>query len=569
MRGASRKAVLVVWAFALSISAAYAQPIPGGAEAGRIEDRFQETVAPRVVPAVTQGLESTTPPEEAAAYTLTLASVSIVGSTVYDEVDLSPFYSAHLGKEVTLAKVFEIAAAITAKYGQDGYMISRAIVPPQEIEPSSATIQIQIIEGYVDEVRWPDFASNYRDLFSEYSRKITADRPLNIRTLSRYLLLANDLPGLSFESNLTASETNPGASTLIITGSEDKFSGYVSADNHGVKASGPYQATVGGTVSNLLGMHGSLRGEFTIGGPSENGQQELLYGSLRYSQILNSEGLTFFVDGNISQGEPGTGPLLALGYETKGYNVSAGLSYSIIRSREENLTSTIALDFKNSESTSLGLPATKDRLRIVRGELAYEKADETGGISQIALSASHGINGLGSTSNSNPVASRIPGVVDFFKVTVDASRIQPLPNDFSLAVSGFGQWTDDPLLSSQECGFGGRQFGRGFDSSIITGDRCLMGSLELRRNFDLSGSSVDDWLSFAQPYAFIDYGQIWNIDAPLGTPMNDDAASAGGGIRFGGERFSADLVVSTVVTNPASQTGLSQTRGWFKTTFRY
>ncbi len=45
----------------------------------------------------------------------------------------------------------------------------------------------------------PELA-NYRDFFTDYTAKIIADRPANIRTLERYLLLASDLPGLKFRT---------------------------------------------------------------------------------------------------------------------------------------------------------------------------------------------------------------------------------------------------------------------------------------------------------------------------------------------------------------------------------
>ena len=53
-----------------------------------------------------------------------------------------------------------------------------------------------------------------RDYFSYYAAKIVADRPANVRTIERYLLLAGDLPGLKFSSSLKASEKNPNAATL-------------------------------------------------------------------------------------------------------------------------------------------------------------------------------------------------------------------------------------------------------------------------------------------------------------------------------------------------------------------
>lgn len=552
----------------LSFSTSQAQSVPGGAESGRIEQRFEDRIPSRAKPRIVTGLESTTPPSEAAATKLKLNNIIIDGSTVYDQSELNDIYAELIGQTVSLAQIFDVAAQITARYGQDGYVLSRAIVPPQALSPGGATIRIQIIEGYVDEVQWPEGLERFHNFFDDYAEKIIADRPLNIATLERYLLLANDLPGLSFQSSFTASHTNTGASTLVVTVTKAPFDGYISADNHGVEASGPYQATILGALNNIFGAHERIEAAFTIAGPSENDDRELGFVAWKYQQVLTSEGLTFFFEGNTSDGDPGTAALLALGYKTNGLNVSTGMSFPFIRTRSENLTGTIAFDFKNSESTNLGVLATKDRLRIIRGELSYDKADDNGGVNQITLVVSKGIDGLGSTSNSNPLASRTPSIVDFTKATAEISRTQKLQNRFSFFTSIFGQWTNDPLLSSQECGYGGRNYGRGFDSSIITGDKCFLASAELRHNLNLSGAAAS-WLKYAQPYAFIDYGHIWNINAPLGTPASDDATSAGAGIRFGNNTFSADLTVSTVINAPNSQPNIDDTRGWFKTTFKF
>lgn len=546
----------------------FAQALPAGAEPSRIEQRFEERPESEARPAVSRGLESTMAPAEAANTYVIIDSIRVARSTVYTQDELAPLYSELIGKRVSLAEVFAVAAKVTAKYGQDGYLLSRAIVPLQSLEPNGASITINAIEGYIDRVEWPDGVETYRNFFDEYSAAIMASRPLNARVLERYLLLANDLPGLSFRSSLTASDTNPNASTLVLTMQENAADGYVSVDNHGVEASGPYQAIVGGGLNNRLRIHERIEAAFVVAGPSDDDDIELGYFSGRYEQVVNSEGLRLFVDGNYSNGFPGTQPLLALNFETEGFNASAGLISPFIRRRSESLSGTIAFDYKNSESTNLGLTATRDRLRILRAELAYEMADQVGGTNQLVGTFHYGIDGLGSTANSNPFASRQPGKVDFVRLTGFASRTQTLPNRFSAYFSAFGQVSSDPLLSSQECGYGSRSFGRGFDASIITGDQCAMVSAELRYDAPITGT-LSTHLRYIQPYAFVDYGKIWNIDAPLGTPDTDDGASAGLGIRFGSNRLSADLAVTHVLSEPSSQRGIDDVRGWFKVTSRF
>src|SRR6202030_737044 len=79
-----------------------------------------------------------------------------------------------------------------------------------------ATIQIQVIEGYVDKVEWPKALDKFRDFFSYYTARIIAQRPANIHNIERYLLLAGDLPGLKFKNSLKPSAANQGAATLIV-----------------------------------------------------------------------------------------------------------------------------------------------------------------------------------------------------------------------------------------------------------------------------------------------------------------------------------------------------------------
>ena len=38
------------------------------------------------------------------------------------------------------------------KYGADGYVLSRAIIPSQDLDPAGAVVRLQVVEGYVDQV---------------------------------------------------------------------------------------------------------------------------------------------------------------------------------------------------------------------------------------------------------------------------------------------------------------------------------------------------------------------------------------------------------------------------------
>jgi hemolysin activation/secretion protein len=550
-----------------STQLAMGQTVPPGDEPGRIEQRFVPPPATRSKITIREGLESTVPPDQAEKFVLQLRAIRFEGNTALSKDELRDLYEDKLGTQVNLRDIFRIAAYVTARYGKAGYTLSRAIVPPQEFNQANATVTIRIIEGYVDNVVWPEGIGRYRDLFSSYAEKITAERPIQVQTLERYLLLANDLPGLRFSSKLRASDSNPAASTLEVTlENEDHLGLTLGADNRGTEGSGPFQPSALATASNLLGLHEEFKLGYTAAGPQVNTENpELHYLTFGYHQILSSEGLAFDLTGNAGWGEPGTSDLLLLDYQTDSLNISGIVSYPIIRTRNSNLTGRMAFDFKNSESDMLGVLSTRDRLRIVRAELAFDHADESNSVSQAIFSLNQGIEGLGSTENGNPLASRANGRVDFTKATLQLSRSQSLGDGNSLYLLGFGQISANPLLSSQECGYGGGWVGRSFEPSVVTGDHCALFLGELRHDFEPEPLG----LSKLQLYGFADYGSVWNIDAPLGTADHDDGASAGAGLRLNWKMFEADFQAAYQLERPESVTVKDRIGFFFDITARF
>jgi hemolysin activation/secretion protein len=525
--------------------AAFAQAIPSSALPGRERERFTLPVVPLPeVGAAAIAVPGVDAPAGSEKIALILRGVRIKGSTVYSPEQLKEIYAELIGKTVTVKTLYEIAQQITARYGKDGYVLSRALVPPQQLKPTGAVVEIQIVEGYVDKVEWPAKLSEYRDFFSYYADKITAERPANIATMERYLLLAGDLPGLKFTNSLKPHPTKTGAAIMMVEVTEKQVDAIARIDNRGTPARGPTEFLVNSTINNLMRMHDSLT--WTYAGSFK--AEELQFHGLTYRQVLNPEGLTGFVNASYGYGRPGTVALISLQYQTKSAFLESGLSYPIIRSRESNLIVT-GLTFASDDRSSIfempdTPPSTHDSLRGIRGRVDADWADKFNGVNQVNFTASHGFIGLGSTDNMNPLASRLNGRVDFSKLELALTRQQVLFDRFSLLVAAYGQYAATPLLISELCSYGGRVFGRAFDPSQFVGDSCINVLAELR--FDIPHQIND--LTQAQLYAFWDHGHLHNKAPDLGTFTDVDAASIGAGLRLGWLTYlTADFTVARVM----------------------
>ena len=427
-------------------------------------------------------------------------------------------------------------------------MLSRAIIPEQDFARQGATVRIQVIEGYVDKVVWPTSLSAYRDFFSYYGARIAADRPVNVHTIERYLLLAGDLPGLKFSSSLNASKTNPNAATLNVEVEYKPFDAFARIDNRGTPQRGPLEYIGTATINNLFGEHDALTVTYADTVPS----RELIFAAANYRQVLTAEGLVAFVNASDGFGKPGTAQLDELNYKTKTLYLDSGLTFPWIRTREQNLSFTALFFASDNTSDVFNLPFNDDRLRGVRVKLDADKADQWKGINQLNITFSQGIDGLGSTPNNNPLASRLDGRVDFTKLEVLASRTQPLFDPFSAFISGYVQYAGTPLLIPEQCSYGGRFFGRAYDPSEILSDTCYMATAELRYDFPPFGQ-----ISQAQLYAFTDGAELFDrVPAPVpGYPSWVHAASTGGGVRLGWlTSMNADLTVAKAIDGPRDDT---------------
>lgn len=110
---------------------------------GQIEKRFQPPTCPKSIlePAALTTAERL-PLQQAEAITFDLAGVVIYGTTIYPASDFMPLYKQYLTKAVSLADIYQLADAITAKYHAEGYRRLYAIVPPQRIRAGIVAIQV-------------------------------------------------------------------------------------------------------------------------------------------------------------------------------------------------------------------------------------------------------------------------------------------------------------------------------------------------------------------------------------------------------------------------------------------
>jgi hemolysin activation/secretion protein len=531
-------ALTLIFSVLVAVSSVSAQVIPPAEQPGH--ERFRFTEPPPVLSKPALPLiqfPSELAPAAAAKIKLKLQKITVEGSTVFKPADFEPLYAGLIGREVTAAEIYRVTSLIVEKYGQAGYSLIRAVVVPQAVDQKGATIRIRVIEGYIESVEWPEAAKRYRDLFSPCIAQMMAERPVKTGTIERCLLLASDIPGLKFTSTLKAGKHTDGGAVLVVALTEKPFDALTRLDNRGTPGRGPWEYLTSLTENNRLGLNESVNISYAAAFDSN----ELQYWSGNYHQVLTSDGLALDVNGSRSAGAPNLPSLTLFNFRGNSDTFDAGLVYPAIRSREQNLFVSGLVFAEHTVSDLLSTPNADDQLRGFRIRANYDQVDTWFGTvaqTQVISTFSQGINGLGSSTNSNPLASIAGGRVDFSKFEMLASRTQALAYGFSLYGGAFGQWSQTPLLIAEECGYGGQYFGRAFYLFELAGDRCLEELGELRYDLTIPRSP----LSQTQLYGFIDHGDVERVDPSIGTAARMTGSSAGVGLRLAWKRDPASAI---------------------------
>lgn len=496
-------------------SALAADPLPGAVDPGRLEQRFERPPEPRVTPeAIIPESKAQLPPSEAGRIRFQLIAVEIEGATVFKAEEFRALYADLLGREISLLDIYQVAVKATAHYGNAGYMLSRVIVPAQKI--SNGTVRLRAVEGYIDRVVIEGKPHERAEFFDRYAEKIKASRPLHNRVLERYLLLANDLPGTKVRSVLRPSADNTGAATLVLTIGQTSFDGLASIDNRGSKTVGRWQTLLEGNANGFWG--GADRSTVRLATTPED-TDELHYGVLSHSRILNGEGTGLDLSLTWSESEPGEDLMRLLEVETESRSARISLIHPVQRSRTGNLTLSTGLAWRDSEILQLGEKTAEDRIYLLNLGLVLDRADATG-VNLLALTLSQGL-GLGSAR----VETRASAEADFTKLELHASRTQRLTEEWSATLRVGGQVSGSGLPASEQFGIGGETFGRAFDPSEWTGDNGAAASLEVSRQLRLT-----DLIS-GHPYVFCDTA-IVRRHHPVNEAKDDSADSAGLGVRL-------------------------------------
>jgi hemolysin activation/secretion protein len=460
-------------------------------------------------------------------------NVTIIGATAFPEATLNAMTAGLANSSQPLPKLEAARRALLDLYRGQGYVLTTVSL---EIDPSG-NVSFVVTEGRIVAVKLSQDIGPAGDMVLRFLSHLTEETPIREATLEHWLLLAQQIPGISLHAVLQAEGDDPGALTLVAEVGKQSVSGLLTADNRAFAGAGPAEGLLVGDLNSLTSFGDQTEVSlYHTSGNTDN------FGQIAESFFIGDRGLRLKLYGGSGRANP-TGTLAQIGYRSQLTVFGAVLTYPVVLLRSQALTVTARFDAVQNVIDSDGALTSNDSLRILRAGESYAWQDlwagaARDGLNLTQLQFSKGLLALGASGDgrTDPPAGRFNERVDFWKISGSVSRTQtlfsPLPaSDVALRLQAGGQFTTDILPSEEQFYLGGSQYDRGYYSGEVAGDKAAYATAELQFNtgYDFNLFKQDLELG-AQFYSFYDWGETWqNAFVDPGFRI----ASFGGGMRLG------------------------------------
>ncbi len=327
-----------------------------------------------------------------------VTSVEVEGVTAYPRPDIAQLAAGLVGPAVPLPRSrrrVRRSCSATAP-------TAMCSPPSPRTSTTMARLRFIVTEGRIASVKLEGDIGPASAQVLRFLNRLTEKQPIDTVTLERYLLLAQDVPGVSLRAVLEPSTDTPGALNLVAQVSRQNVSGLATIDNRAFSETGPIE------FLGLLDFNSfSALGEKTELSYYHAFPNSLNFGQASTEVFLGASGLKGKVYGGYGATVP-TGTLGQQGYIGTTTVFGAALSYPVIRSRQQTLNVNLAFDALDSDIsiTPQGTPRTRasyDALRVMRLGEDYALSDlwlgaDRSAVNLLSVRISEGMKLLGASN---------------------------------------------------------------------------------------------------------------------------------------------------------------------------
>ncbi len=447
---------------------------------------------------------------------ISLSGVDIEGGLPELAAEEAAFRTRLTRGAIPVSELFEATADLERAYANGGFILSRVVVPQQEVS-DGGRLRIVVVNGFIERIETGNVDPNARRRIAGLTDPLVNKPGLTQAEIERSLLLAGDTPGTSLNTALGAGDEEGGA-VLAVQTEFRPVTGFAGFDNAPSSDLGGVTLSGGVEFNSVFGFGDVIY--FRFSGTPE--------------RLLSSDPLSRLV---------GAGAIFPLGFSGFAINpeytfsetslegdistasqferLAIRLSYPVIRTRTTNLNAQAILDLQRDEQDlidgSLVQGLFSDRITALRFSASGSYLAEDKSVTSGSLTLSQGINALGARTADEAAGSSVPlsragADATFTKLTGSISHSRALADNLNLSLGGrFQTGFGDPLVTSEQFSIVGEQELSAFDSGGLQGDDgwVVRGELSTQLRSDALPGGL-----LVSPYAFAGIGEV-RLQNPL------------------------------------------------------
>ena len=509
----------------LQLQLAHAQVPRGDADTSRLR------VAPLPLPGLPNFDLKIETPEKAPVskavdeIEFTIKQIKVEGVTQYPPEQIKKIFAPLEGKRVSLEALRKAADQLESRYRADGFFLVRVFVPPQQVK--DGLFSIRVIEGYIEAAFTEGGTDAAQQLVERLLAPVVGKKPIDLQSLEKALLILNDIPGVRAAGVLRQGSAL-GASELVVSLVDPpKVSSLFSMNNSLSRSLGEWNTNLNVNISNPSPTRPGL---LSLGLSTSALNDYLRAVTVRYSTFVGDQGMVVSMGGLAASAKLGAS---LVGIESNSYSLGPRVRYPLKRSRGVSLFVDGGLTLNHSRTTQIDAgEIIADSSTVADVSLAAVDLGRLNGNTEATVGISQGLDALGSIST-NALAPSVSGFSQrFTKLKYSASRLQGLPQDFSLQMNLQGQWSSDTLLSGEQVLFGGSALGRAYDSGAVAGDSGFGLLMELRKDMPAEKFIPRLANGKVQFFVFTDYAEARLNLNPNRSETTASLRSHGAGLRY-------------------------------------
>lgn len=452
--------------------------------------------------------------------------INLKGNSLLERDELFELISFY--KNICLGKlgINQLMERLTALYIDNGYITTRVYIPPQDL--TKGDLELIVVEGKLESLSLNNNSEDdIRKLHWAMSPELGAI--LNITDIEQGIDQINRVQSANAQMKLWPGEETGQTKIQIKNTPNDEVRGHIERSNDGQDSTGKQKIRLGIEIDNWVGINDSFYFNY-IGSKDTNAvTANFSYPFRRWTHSFQhsySEYLNILPENTDLFGQSNT--------------TTYSTDYLLYRSGKLKLKWLSSITQRLSERELLGIQLTPQKQVPIRTALNLSE-NKAWGFYSAEFGLSGGTKLFGANKDTKSPGKYTPRN-QFFKIDGRFTLSKPLTSIFSYLGSAAWQYTDDPLLSSEQIHIGDRNTVRGYETQSISGER----GIYIKNDLNISPIHTLALINMHEKLSFVRYISIFlALDTGYAEAIHEDhykrVTGSGYGLKVNHKYFSGQV----------------------------